>query len=59
MNHGILIVILEEMKEGVRRFHEQDREVKKEYCTRDISRKLMYGSNFNLYTASAASQLER
>ncbi|PKI68300.1 hypothetical protein CRG98_011295 [Punica granatum] len=43
------------MKEGVRRFYEQDEEVKREYYTRDVARKLVYNSNFDLYTASAAN----
>ncbi|PKI68301.1 1-aminocyclopropane-1-carboxylate oxidase homolog 1-like [Punica granatum] len=55
VNHGIPVDVLEEMKEGVRRFYEQDEEVKKEYYTRDITRKLVYNSNFDLYTASVAN----
>lgn len=55
VNHGIPISVLEEMKEGVRRFYEEDEEVKRKYYTRDITRKLVYNSNFDLYTASAAN----
>ena len=56
VNHGIPVSVLEEMMEGVRRFHEQDTEVKKQFYTRDASRKkVMYNSNFDLYTAPAAN----
>ncbi|KAJ4828491.1 hypothetical protein Tsubulata_043240, partial [Turnera subulata] len=49
------IIDLHEMKDGVRRFHEQDTEVKKEFYTRELSRKVVYTSNFDLYTAPAAN----
>ncbi|KAK4798302.1 hypothetical protein SAY86_030628 [Trapa natans] len=55
VNHGIPARVVEEMKEGARRFYEQDEDEKKKYYTRDISRKLVYNSNFDLYTASAAN----
>lgn len=55
VNHGIPIGVLNEMKEGVKRFYEQDEEVKKKYYTRDITRKLVHNSNFDLYTASVAN----
>ncbi|KAL6344214.1 hypothetical protein AAG906_035439 [Vitis piasezkii] len=38
VNHGIPVSVLEEMMEGVR-FYEQDTEVKKQFYTRDASRK--------------------
>ncbi|WCJ24001.1 2-oxoglutarate (2OG) and Fe(II)-dependent oxygenase superfamily protein [Euphorbia peplus] len=49
INHGIPVNILEEMKEGVRRFHEQDSEIKKKFYTRDDTRKVGYYSNYDLY----------
>nr|GLL46195.1 1-aminocyclopropane-1-carboxylate oxidase homolog 1-like isoform X2 [Ipomoea trifida] len=55
VNHGIPGDVLEEIKRGVRGFHEQDTEVKKEWYTRDQSRKVIYNSNFDLYTAPAAN----
>ncbi|XP_034686953.1 1-aminocyclopropane-1-carboxylate oxidase homolog 1-like [Vitis riparia] len=55
LNHGIPVTVLEEMMNGVRRFYEQDTELKQEFYTRDVSRKLVYNSNFDLYTAKAAS----
>ncbi|XP_057959499.1 1-aminocyclopropane-1-carboxylate oxidase homolog 1-like [Malania oleifera] len=55
VNHGIPVSVLEEMLAGVRRFYEQDDEVKMELYTRDTSRRLYYNSNFDLYSASAAN----
>ncbi|KAJ4847567.1 hypothetical protein Tsubulata_015387 [Turnera subulata] len=55
INHGLPLSVLEEMKDGVRRFHEQDTEVKKEFYTRELSGKVVYTSNFDLYTAPAAN----
>nr|XP_048333202.1 1-aminocyclopropane-1-carboxylate oxidase homolog 1-like [Ziziphus jujuba var. spinosa] len=55
VNHGIPVGVLEEIKDGARRFFEQDNEVKKEVYTRDITRKMVYNSNFDLYTSTAAN----
>ncbi|WCJ23998.1 2-oxoglutarate (2OG) and Fe(II)-dependent oxygenase superfamily protein [Euphorbia peplus] len=55
INHGIPVNILEEMKEGVKRFHEQDSEIKKKLYTRDLTRKVQYNSNFDLYSSPAAN----
>ncbi|XP_050216340.1 1-aminocyclopropane-1-carboxylate oxidase homolog 1-like [Mercurialis annua] len=55
VNHGIPIHVLEEMKDGVRRFHEQDTDLKKGYYTRDPTKKVRYNSNFDLYKAPAAN----
>ncbi|XVF62898.1 hypothetical protein PTKIN_Ptkin09bG0045700 [Pterospermum kingtungense] len=56
-NHGIPLSILEEMKDGVRRFFELDVGVKKEFYTRDPQPKtrFRYTSNFDLYTAPFAN----
>lgn len=52
VNHGIPVSTLEEMKKGVLRFFEQDNEVKKQWYTRDhIGKKVVYNSNFDLYSA--------
>ncbi|XP_048140620.1 1-aminocyclopropane-1-carboxylate oxidase homolog 1-like [Rhodamnia argentea] len=56
VNHGVPATVMEEMKEGVRRFYEQDDEAKKVFYTRDITRKVVYNSNFDLYTASVANR---
>ncbi|XP_058752006.1 1-aminocyclopropane-1-carboxylate oxidase homolog 1-like [Vicia villosa] len=53
INHGIPLNVLEDMKDGVVRFFEQDTEVKKEMYTRDWTRPLVYNSNFDLYSSPA------
>ncbi|KAK6914066.1 Isopenicillin N synthase-like, Fe(2+) 2OG dioxygenase domain [Dillenia turbinata] len=55
VNHGIEAAVLEEMIDGVRRFYEQDVEAKKQFYTRDRTRKFVYSSNFDLYSTPAAS----
>uniref|UniRef100_K4DBH6 Uncharacterized protein n=1 Tax=Solanum lycopersicum TaxID=4081 RepID=K4DBH6_SOLLC len=42
--------VLDEMLRGTRRFHEQDINVKKPYCSRDVTRKVMYNCNFELFS---------
>ncbi|RXH78302.1 hypothetical protein DVH24_001820 [Malus domestica] len=54
-NHGIPVDVLEEIKDGVRGFFEQDTEVKKELYTRDPLKPLVYNSNFDLYSAPATN----
>ncbi|KAJ1399428.1 Oxoglutarate/iron-dependent dioxygenase [Sesbania bispinosa] len=53
VNHGIPVSVLEEIKNGVKRFFEQDAEVKKEFYTRDRFRSFIYNSNFDLYSSPA------
>ncbi|KAL7105439.1 hypothetical protein ACP275_07G044400 [Erythranthe tilingii] len=55
VNHGIPTEILDEMLNGVRRFHEQETEAKKLYYSRDFTRKMIYNSNFDLFSSPAAS----
>ncbi|KAH1096385.1 hypothetical protein J1N35_013306 [Gossypium stocksii] len=55
INHGIPVSVMEEMKDGVRRFHEQDVEVKKQYYTRDFTKPVVYNSNFDLYKSLAVN----
>lgn len=43
------------MLEGVRRFYEQDSEIKKKWYTRDGSKTVVYNSNFDLFTAASAN----
>ncbi|CAN4121333.1 unnamed protein product [Withania somnifera] len=51
INHGIPSHVLEEMKDGVIRFFEQDTEVKKQWYTRDLAKEFVYNSNFDLFGA--------
>lgn len=55
VNHGIPVSVLDEMVCGARRFFEQDTEVKKQFYTRDVTRKIVYNSNFDLYSSPAAN----
>ncbi|QCD96565.1 1-aminocyclopropane-1-carboxylate oxidase homolog 1-like isoform X1 [Vigna unguiculata] len=48
-NHGIPTHVLNEMIKGISRFHEQDAKVRKTYYTRDLSKKVVYFSNYSLY----------
>ncbi|KAL7175747.1 hypothetical protein ACSBR2_029353 [Camellia fascicularis] len=54
VNHGIPTSIMDEVIDGVHKFHEQDTEVKKKFYSRDVTRKFIYNSNFDLYQSSAA-----
>ncbi|CAN6903179.1 unnamed protein product [Brassica oleracea] len=53
VNHGVPLSVLEEMRDGVRRFFEQDLEVKKSYFSREATKKFVYNSNFDLYSSTA------
>ncbi|TYH53089.1 hypothetical protein ES332_D09G073700v1 [Gossypium tomentosum] len=55
INHGIPLATTDEMINGLRRFHEQDDEAKKEIYSRDYSKKVYYNSNIDLYKAEATS----
>ncbi|OIT20436.1 PREDICTED: 1-aminocyclopropane-1-carboxylate oxidase homolog 1-like [Nicotiana attenuata] len=55
VNHGIPKSVLEEMLNGVRRFYEQDTEVKKRWYTRDNSKRVVHNSNFDLFGAASAN----
>ncbi|KAJ4851302.1 hypothetical protein Tsubulata_001178 [Turnera subulata] len=55
INHGIPEGVLEDMLEGIRGFHEQDPQVKKEYYSRDNLRNVTYNTNFDFYQSQAAN----
>ncbi|XP_057423270.1 1-aminocyclopropane-1-carboxylate oxidase homolog 1-like [Lotus japonicus] len=55
INHGIPTHVLDEMIKGTFRFHQQDANVRKEFYTRDPSRKVVYVSNYSLYHDSFAT----
>ncbi|WJX72923.1 hypothetical protein P8452_56758 [Trifolium repens] len=42
------------MIKGICRFHQQDAKVRKEYYTRDLTKKVVYLSNFSLYQDQSA-----
>ncbi|XP_060180175.1 1-aminocyclopropane-1-carboxylate oxidase homolog [Lycium barbarum] len=52
INHGIPLSVLEEMLQGTQRFFEQEIEIKKQYYTRDNTKKVAHVSNFDLYSPS-------
>ncbi|KAG5002311.1 hypothetical protein JHK87_023383 [Glycine soja] len=52
INHGIPISVLDEMIDGIRRFHEQDTEARKEFYTRDSKKKVVYFSNLGLHSGN-------
>ncbi|KAK6145957.1 hypothetical protein DH2020_019826 [Rehmannia glutinosa] len=55
LNHGIPTSILEEMLDGVRKFNEQETEIKKQYYTRDYTKKVGFNCNFDLFSSPAAN----
>ncbi|KAM7277328.1 hypothetical protein ACFE04_019194 [Oxalis oulophora] len=55
VNHGVPMNVMEEVKDGVRRFYELDDELKKELYTRDQTKPFIYNSNFDLYSAPVAN----
>ncbi|OIT35493.1 1-aminocyclopropane-1-carboxylate oxidase -like 1 [Nicotiana attenuata] len=55
VNHEIPSSVMEKVLEGVRHFHEQDSEVKKEFYSRDVTRKFTYNTNFDLHKAKTAN----
>ncbi|XP_021888684.1 1-aminocyclopropane-1-carboxylate oxidase homolog 1-like [Carica papaya] len=55
INHDIPQAIMDNMIKGVRHFHEQDKEIKRAFYSREFKRKVRYVSNFDLYNSQAAS----
>lgn len=55
LNHEIPASVLDGMLGGIRKFHELDAEVKKEYYSRDRTKKVRYESNIDLYRSKAAN----
>ncbi|PIA25971.1 hypothetical protein AQUCO_10200027v1 [Aquilegia coerulea] len=51
LNHGIPLSIMDEMTEAVRGFVEEPNEVKAQYYTRAMNKKVVFNSNFDLYVA--------
>ncbi|KAM7485206.1 hypothetical protein LguiA_001215 [Lonicera macranthoides] len=55
VNHGVPVTLLNDMIDGVRNFHEQDLEVKKELYSYDQIKQVRYDSNFDLFRSRAAN----
>ncbi|KAF7146325.1 hypothetical protein RHSIM_Rhsim04G0186400 [Rhododendron simsii] len=55
VNHGIANYLMDDMIDGVRKFHEQDTEVKQGFYSLDVTRKFKYFSNFDLYAGPATN----
>ena len=55
LNHGIPVTDMDDMLDGVRRFHEQDSETKKEFYSRDYMKRFYYNTNFDLYRTPAVN----
>ncbi|PIA25973.1 hypothetical protein AQUCO_10200028v1 [Aquilegia coerulea] len=55
LNHGIPLSVMDDMIEAVRGFNEQPNEVKAQYYTREMNKKVVFNSNFDLYEAPATN----
>ncbi|EEF33069.1 1-aminocyclopropane-1-carboxylate oxidase homolog 1 [Ricinus communis] len=57
INHGIPAAILDDIIDGVRKFHEQDTEVKKRFYSREQAgiAKFKFNTNFDFYQSPAAN----
>ncbi|KAF8006389.1 hypothetical protein BT93_K0632 [Corymbia citriodora subsp. variegata] len=55
INHGIPFDVMDSMLEGVKKFHEQQVEVKKELYSRDGTKRVRYYCNRDLFQSKAAS----
>ncbi|XP_016724414.1 uncharacterized protein [Gossypium hirsutum] len=55
IHHGIPVSVLDEMIDGICQFHEQNTEVKKQFYTRDATRKVLYLRNYDLYKPKATN----
>lgn len=49
VNHGVPVCVMEDALDGIKRFHEQDTEVKKQFYSRDNTKCFVYNSNFDLF----------
>ncbi|KAF8006385.1 hypothetical protein BT93_K0629 [Corymbia citriodora subsp. variegata] len=55
INHGIPFDVMDSMLEGVKKFHEQQVEVKKELYSRDGTKRVRYYCNGDLFQSKAAT----
>ncbi|MCL7035533.1 hypothetical protein MKW94_015816 [Papaver nudicaule] len=56
LNHGVPETVMDEMLKGVARFHEQDTEVKKQYYSREFTRKVKYNMSLDWYQSKSAAK---
>lgn len=54
-NHGIPTTLTEKVVESVKEFHELEAETKKQYYSRDFTKKVVYNSNFDLHQANTTN----
>lgn len=56
VNHSCPKEVLRNMLEGIRKFHEQEINEKKMYYSRDVTKKVMFNSNYDLFLSRAANR---
>ncbi|KAE9618015.1 hypothetical protein Lal_00037898 [Lupinus albus] len=49
INHGVAVSVMDEMVDGICRFHEQESDVRKQFYSRDKKSKFVYYSNTSLF----------
>ncbi|WCJ24011.1 2-oxoglutarate (2OG) and Fe(II)-dependent oxygenase superfamily protein [Euphorbia peplus] len=54
VNHGIPLSVISGVMEAGKKFHEQEFEVKKEFYSRDIKRRVRFNSNHDLFQSQRA-----
>ncbi|KAI3974239.1 hypothetical protein MKX01_028271 [Papaver californicum] len=55
VNHGIPLTVMNEIIKGMKRFHEQDTEIKKQFYSNDTKTGCMFHTNFDLYVSKYAN----